>query len=77
MLGGLTYCCTCSCIYKYKGDIKMKQLLSKLKVWWYGDYSHNNYFSYSRQTLHSKEAADGLAYEDSAKYKLLKLFRIK
>jgi hypothetical protein len=55
----------------------MKQLLSKLKVWWYGDYSHNNYFSYSRQTLHSKEAADGLAYEDSAKYKLLKLFRIK
>jgi len=50
----------------------MKTLLEKLIVWWNGDYSHNTYTSYSRQTQRSQQEQDGLAYEDSAKYKLLK-----
>ena len=50
----------------------MKTLLNKLNVWWNGDYSHNTFTSYARQTQQSKYMADLGAYEHSVKYKLLK-----
>tara|TARA_Y100001963_G_C6645866_1_gene383260 strand:+ start:475 stop:708 length:234 start_codon:yes stop_codon:yes gene_type:complete len=51
-------------------------MLNKIKVWWRGKILTDEDLSYSvaTQTARSKAEARALAYEQSAKYKLIKFY---